>query len=301
VLTRTHHALIDGASGMDITVNLLDLTPEPADIPPPTEPWKPDAIPSDLELIGYAATSLARQPLSAFKAVRRTTEAMLNVRSRNRQPDVTPPPAPFSAPNTPFNGAITARRSFGMAEIPLDDVKELRKQVGGTINDIVLALCAASPLPNSRVMDQLSASRHSASTGHVCAAHSSRSAAHSGARRWFRPSAKNSAGPKDSTNHSIQARMAQAVNASVAATMSSRAGKDGSRSKATQISSVQVSDSAAQADSAAWRSSRRWPGTKRAACGWFCTSRLPATAVHSPARASVALPASTTGHSPGAA
>lgn len=144
VVSRTHHAAIDGASGMDITVNLLDLTPEPADVPPPETEWKPDAIPSDFELIGYAASSLARQPLSAVKAVRRTVGAAMNVRARNRQPDVNPPPAPFSAPRTPFNGAITGRRSFGMADLPLDDVKELRKKVGGTVNDIVLALCAGA-------------------------------------------------------------------------------------------------------------------------------------------------------------
>lgn len=144
VLSRTHHAAIDGASGMDITVNLLDLQPEPAEVAPPAEEWKPDAIPSDLQLVGHAMQSLSRQPIAAVKAARRTTEAMFNIRQRNRQPDVTPPPGPFSAPNTPFNGSLTARRSFGMAEIALDDVKELRKQVGGTINDLVLALCAGA-------------------------------------------------------------------------------------------------------------------------------------------------------------
>jgi WS/DGAT/MGAT family acyltransferase len=144
VLSRTHHAAIDGASGMDITVNLLDLQPEPAEVPPPAEEWKPDPIPSDLELVGYAMSSLARQPISALKAVRRTTQAALNVRARNKQPDVTPPPAPFTAPNTAFNGSLTPHRSYGMADIPLDDVKALRKSLGGTVNDIVLALCAGA-------------------------------------------------------------------------------------------------------------------------------------------------------------
>ncbi|HVM52122.1 MAG TPA: wax ester/triacylglycerol synthase family O-acyltransferase [Acidimicrobiales bacterium] len=144
VVTRTHHAAIDGASGMDITVNLLDLTPEPAEIAPPEQEWKPDRIPTDIELVGYAAQSLARQPVSAFKAVRRTATAALTLRQRNRQPDVTPPPAPFSAPHTPFNGAITARRSFGMADIALDDVKAIRTKMGGTVNDIVLAICAGA-------------------------------------------------------------------------------------------------------------------------------------------------------------
>jgi len=144
VVSRTHHAAIDGASGMDITVNLLDLTPEEQPVPPPEEEWKPDRIPSDFELVGFATQSLARQPLSALKAVRRTTQAALNIRQRNRQPDVSPPPAPFTAPRTPLNGAITARRSFAMADVPLDDIKAIRKAIGGTVNDIVLALCSGA-------------------------------------------------------------------------------------------------------------------------------------------------------------
>ena len=144
VVAKTHHAAIDGASGVDITVNLLDLEPEPAPVPPPDEPWKPDRIPSDFEMLGWALNSLSRQPLAAVKATRRTVEAMLRVRRRNRQPDVTAPPAPFTAPRTSINGPITPHRSFGMSEVSLDDVKALRKAFGGTVNDVVLALCAGA-------------------------------------------------------------------------------------------------------------------------------------------------------------
>jgi diacylglycerol O-acyltransferase len=144
IVARTHHAAIDGASGMDITVNLLDLQPEPAEVEPPSEEWVPDREPTDLELVGHAMRSLAEQPVSAIKAVRRGITTALTLRERNRQPDVTPPPAPFSAPSTPLNGAITARRSFGISEVSLDDVKEVRVALGGTINDIVLAICAGA-------------------------------------------------------------------------------------------------------------------------------------------------------------
>ena len=110
VIARTHHAAIDGASGVDITVNLLDLSPEPAPVPPPEEPWEPDRIPTDIELVSYAASSLARQPVSAAKALRRGAETALTLRRRNRQPDAEPPPAPFAAPRTSINRAITPRR-----------------------------------------------------------------------------------------------------------------------------------------------------------------------------------------------
>src|SRR5438132_385126 len=83
VASTVHHAAIDGVSGAEITVNLLDLQPEPVHYEP-DEPWKPDRKPTDFELIGYALNSLARQPLAALKAVRRTAEVALNIRRRNR-------------------------------------------------------------------------------------------------------------------------------------------------------------------------------------------------------------------------
>jgi diacylglycerol O-acyltransferase / wax synthase len=143
-ITKTHHAAIDGVSGAELIVNLLDFQPEPAEVPPPDEPWRPDRIPTDAELVGYAMTSLARQPISAAKAVRRTASAALNLRRRNRQPDVTPPPAPFSAPDTSINTAITPHRNFSMATVSLDDVKMIKNTFGCTVNDVVLGICAGA-------------------------------------------------------------------------------------------------------------------------------------------------------------
>jgi WS/DGAT/MGAT family acyltransferase len=141
-LSKTHHAAIDGVSGEEIVVNLLDLTREV--VIHEEQPWEPDRVPSDAELVAYAASSLARQPLAAAKAARRTAEMALNLRRRNRQPDVTPPPAPFQAPQTSMNRAITARRSFCMADVPLDDVKTVKQAFGCTVNDVVLATCAGA-------------------------------------------------------------------------------------------------------------------------------------------------------------
>lgn len=141
-VTKLHHAAIDGVSGAEITVNLLDLQAEPA--PPTPDDWKPDRVPTDLELVGYAVSSLSRQPLAAAKAVRRTAEMALSLRRRNRQPNVSPPPAPFSAPRTSLNQSISAQRRFAFAQVSLDDVKMVKNALGGTVNDVVLALCAGA-------------------------------------------------------------------------------------------------------------------------------------------------------------
>lgn len=143
-VAKTHHAAIDGVSGAELTANLLDLGPEPRVVPPPDPPWRPDRIPSDLELVSSALSALAVQPLSLVQAVQRTVGVSLDLVRRNREPDVRPPPAPFSAPRTCLNAAITPHRRLAFTQVCLDDVKAVRRALGGTVNDVVLAVCAGA-------------------------------------------------------------------------------------------------------------------------------------------------------------
>ena len=144
VLSKVHHAAIDGASGNEMTVALLDLTPEIAEHEPPEE-WVPDRVPTEAELLAYAASSLARQPLRVARAVRNTAGGALAVRRRNRErPNLDPPPSPFQAPRTSFNTAITPRRSFAYTSVSLPLVKAVKNATGSTVNDVVLALCAGA-------------------------------------------------------------------------------------------------------------------------------------------------------------
>jgi WS/DGAT/MGAT family acyltransferase len=143
-LTKIHHSAIDGASGAELTVSLFDLTPEIAEVEPPEKPWLPDRIPTDGEMVSYAAASLARQPLAAMKAVRRTAAAAVTLRRANRQPGITPPPAPFSAPRTSLNRPLTPHRSYAMTTVSLADVKAVKNAFGTTVNDVILALCGGA-------------------------------------------------------------------------------------------------------------------------------------------------------------
>ena len=145
LLTKVHHAAIDGASGEELMVALLDLGPEIEQRPPPAQPWRPEHVPTDTEMVGYALWSLAQQPVRALKTARRTIEAALRVRELNRrQPDVDPPPSPFSAPRTSFNAALTPERALATASLPLGTVKAIKNAAGTTVNDVVLTLCAGA-------------------------------------------------------------------------------------------------------------------------------------------------------------
>lgn len=144
LLNKVHHAAIDGASGEELMVAILDLSPEWDDKPPPEQPWEPERVPTDTELFGYAVNSLVQQPVKAVKTIRRTVEGALRLRETNRKPDVTPPPAPFAAPTTSFNAALTPRRALGTATLSLTDVKMVKNAFGTTVNDVVLALCSGA-------------------------------------------------------------------------------------------------------------------------------------------------------------
>ena len=143
LVCKTHHAAIDGVSGAELLVALLDLEANPAPTPPPAKPWKPDRVPSDLEMVTRAVAELAPFPLKMAKAVKRTVEMTLSLRGRHREPDETPPASPFfQAPRTSFNAAITPHRSVAFAEVSLDEIRQIKNALGCTVNDVVLAVCA---------------------------------------------------------------------------------------------------------------------------------------------------------------
>lgn len=145
VVGKVHHAAIDGVSGAELLATLLDLEVSPAQTPPPKRPWRAERVPTDAEMLSRALVELAPYPLRATKAVRRTVETALNLRSQNKKPDQTPAASPlFKAPKTILNGSITRHRKTATAEVSLEDVKLIRRVFGTTVNDVVLAVCAGA-------------------------------------------------------------------------------------------------------------------------------------------------------------
>ena len=144
VLSKVHHCAIDGASGNELLVALLDLTPEVAEHVPESE-WAPDRVPTSAELLSYAASSLARQPVRVTKALTRTATAALEVRRMGQSSTSSSlPPAPFAAPRTSFNHALTPARSYAYTSLDLPTVKAVKNAIGCTVNDVILGLCGTA-------------------------------------------------------------------------------------------------------------------------------------------------------------
>jgi WS/DGAT/MGAT family acyltransferase len=142
VIPKIHHAAIDGVAGAETLAAFLDLSPEGRSIEPPPRPWRPEPVPTDMELLGYSLSSLTREPERAVGALRRTFGAVADLSRRNRrlreEDELDPPPAPFRAPRTSLNGSISTQRRTAFAEVSLEDVQLVRRAFGGTVNDIVL-------------------------------------------------------------------------------------------------------------------------------------------------------------------
>jgi diacylglycerol O-acyltransferase len=143
-VTKMHHAAVDGISGAELTATLLDLEPEPEPVAPPHTPWRPAPPPSRLSLAAGAVRELLRQPFEAGSALARTARGAVRLLRHNRRPETTPPPGPFAAPRCAYNAPVTGARQVSLAQIELDDVRQIKDAAGVTINDVVLAVCAAA-------------------------------------------------------------------------------------------------------------------------------------------------------------
>jgi diacylglycerol O-acyltransferase / wax synthase len=139
-VAKIHHALIDGASGVEILASLFDLEPDPGpkvtDIAPD---WDPEHIPTDIELVSHAALSLAQSPVQLVRAASSLGRSVVRgiQRARERSLDV---PLPLTAPRLTMNRSITPHRKVAFASVPLAEIKETKNALGVTVNDVVLGI-----------------------------------------------------------------------------------------------------------------------------------------------------------------
>jgi len=140
LLSKTHHALVDGVSGTDLLAVIMDTTPQPS--PPVADDWVPRPAPTGAGLVLAAATGLARSPYEQLRAVRASTRLPRHALARAGEVARGLSsmaglirPTPISS----LNGPLGPHRRYAWAATTVDDIKRVRKGLGGAFNDVVLA------------------------------------------------------------------------------------------------------------------------------------------------------------------
>jgi WS/DGAT/MGAT family acyltransferase len=129
LLQMTHHAMIDGASGIELTMILYDIDPNAPEPDPTQDNWEPTPAPNPVELMTRA---VQENKTNQWQLIRKATDIFTRFVS---QPAIT---APFNA------GAVSPKRKVNWLKKPFAEIREIRRSLGGTINDVVLAVISES-------------------------------------------------------------------------------------------------------------------------------------------------------------
>jgi diacylglycerol O-acyltransferase / wax synthase len=144
LISKTHHALVDGVAGVDLATVLLDLEPSAQRPPESLEPWQPKPQPTPVELVaagvrgmvnvagGLAAraVSAATRPATTMSVLRDAAEGIGEIVWAGLNP----------APQTPLNVEIGPHRRYAVVRHQLADYKTVKNALGGTVNDVVLSV-----------------------------------------------------------------------------------------------------------------------------------------------------------------
>jgi WS/DGAT/MGAT family acyltransferase len=161
VLTKIHHAVVDGLSGAEIMAALLDLTPDGREVTASSP--RAERMPGTAELLARGALGMLRVPVRFARsaptalpnlaevrslAVMPGVRAISQVAERTRQVALRRPgrrrPAALPAPRTPFSGRVSGHRRIAFGQLSLAEVKAAKNQHGTTVNDVVVSICAGA-------------------------------------------------------------------------------------------------------------------------------------------------------------
>ncbi len=148
LIAKTHHALVDGISGVDITTVLFDTAPEPAPTARPggraSEPWSPRPLPGSAKLLGEALLERATAPGEIARGARRIVRAPRRAVAQLRESLASVGASTLAgisapAPPSPLNVDIGPHRRYTWVDADLALFKAIKDSLGGTLNDVVLA------------------------------------------------------------------------------------------------------------------------------------------------------------------
>ena len=142
IVSKTHHCMVDGVSGFDLSAAMMGTKPKRSF--GPARPWHPRRPPSGVEMLRDDVLTRLRLPL-ALPTPRRAREVLRSDLGRQLSAIwQTLQSGLRGAANTPLNGPTGPHRRFDWLAIDLAEVKEVKARLGGTVNDVVLATVAGA-------------------------------------------------------------------------------------------------------------------------------------------------------------
>jgi WS/DGAT/MGAT family acyltransferase len=148
LISKTHHALVDGVSGVDLSTVLFDLGPVPQEIPEGDDHWTPAPEPSEAELVAEGVKGLLRRPVGlagqAVNALSHPGQALAEVREAAEGVGEIVWAGLNPAPRVPLNQPIGPHRRLWWVHSDLAELKRVKNALGGTVNDVVLAVVAGA-------------------------------------------------------------------------------------------------------------------------------------------------------------
>ena len=146
LISKSHHALVDGISGVDLMTVLFDATPIPQVAPHEGEPWAAAREPGPLQLAARGVKGLARLPFElaggALSAATHPAESLDTVKEALEGIGEVAWAGLNPAPETPLNVPIGPHRRLSFVRNDLSDLKLVKNALGGTVNDVVLTVVA---------------------------------------------------------------------------------------------------------------------------------------------------------------
>src|SRR3954447_19982453 len=148
LISKTHHAMVDGVSGVDLSTVLFDVKPVPEPVPAADPEWAPGPESSTAQLLAKGVADVASAPLrlagrvvnavqhpeATARRLAEALEAVGEVAWNFADP----------APDVPLNVPIGSHRRFVWVRSELQTFKEIKDALGGTVNDVVLAVVSGA-------------------------------------------------------------------------------------------------------------------------------------------------------------
>src|SRR4051812_33699862 len=148
LITKTHHAMVDGVSGVDLSTVLFDVKPVPGPARSPDPDWAPGPEPSTVQLLAKGVADVASAPLQlAGRVVNAVQHPEATARRLAEALEAVGEVAwnfADPAPDVPLNVPVGSHRRFVWVRSDLQTFKEIKDALGGTVNDVVLAVVSGA-------------------------------------------------------------------------------------------------------------------------------------------------------------